>query len=59
MLDFGAVWEIAVGFAVAFVTALVVVRWVLKFISRNGYALFGWWRIIVGTAALGALLLGY
>lgn len=59
VLDFGAVWEIAVGFAVAFVTALVVVRWVLKFISRNGYALFGWWRIIVGTAALGALLLGF
>ncbi len=59
LLDFGAVWEIAVGFAVAFVTALVVVRWVLSFISRRGYALFGWWRIIVGSAALVALLLGY
>ena len=59
LLDFGAMWEIAVGFAVAFVTALVVVRWVLSFISRRGYALFGWWRIIVGSAALVALLLGY
>lgn len=59
VLDFGAVWEIAIGFAVAFVTALLVVRWVLNYISRNGYALFGWWRIIVGTAALVALSLGF
>lgn len=59
VLDFGAVWEIAVGFAVAFITAVLVVRWVLSYISRKGYALFGWWRIIVGTAALGALWLGF
>jgi len=59
VLDFGAVWDIAVGFAVAFVTALVVVRWALNYISRNGFALFGWWRIIVGSAALTALLLGF
>ncbi len=59
VLDFGAVWDIAIGFAVAFVTALLVVRWVLSYISRHGYALFGWWRIIVGTAALVALSLGF
>lgn len=59
VLDFGAVWEIAVGFAVAFITAVLVVRWVLNFISRNGYALFGWWRIIVGSAALLAIWMGF
>jgi len=59
ILDFGAVWQIGVGFAVAFVTALLVVRWVLTFISRHGYALFGWWRIVVGSAALVALALGF
>ncbi|MDM7931721.1 undecaprenyl-diphosphate phosphatase [Tabrizicola sp.] len=58
VLDFGAVWEIAIGFAVAFVSAIVVVRWVLSYIGRNGYALFGWWRIIVGSVALLALSLG-
>jgi undecaprenyl-diphosphatase len=58
ILDFGALWDIAVGFAVAFVTAVLVVRWVLNYISRNGYALFGWWRIIVGSAALLALWAG-
>ncbi|MFN3993762.1 MAG: undecaprenyl-diphosphate phosphatase [Tabrizicola flagellatus] len=59
VLDFGAVWEIAVGFAVAFVTAVIVVRWVLDYIGRHGYALFGWWRILIGSAALVALLLGF
>ncbi len=59
VLDFSGLGEIAVGFALAFVTAVVVVRWVLDYISHHGYALFGWWRIIVGCVALGALSLGY
>ena len=58
LLDFGAGLDIAIGFAVAFVTALAVVRWVLGYIGRNGYALFGWWRIIVGGATLVALQMG-
>jgi undecaprenyl-diphosphatase len=59
VLDFAALWDIAVGFAVAFLTAILVVRWVLNFIGRHGYALFGWWRIIVGSVALAALFMGY
>lgn len=59
VLDFSAWSDIAVGFAVAFVSAILVVRWVLGYVSRQGYALFGWWRIIVGTVALGALLAGF
>jgi undecaprenyl-diphosphatase len=59
LLDFDAMTEIAIGFAVAFVTAVVVVRWVLAYVSRHGFALFGWWRIIVGTAALALLWAGF
>lgn len=58
VLDFGAWSEIAIGFAVAFLSSLIVVKWVLGYVSRHGFAIFGWWRIIVGTVALGALLLG-
>ena len=50
---------IAIGFVAAFVSALFVVRGLLNYVSRNGYALFGWWRIIVGGAALALLLLGF
>jgi undecaprenyl-diphosphatase len=41
---------IAVGFVAAFITAVVVVRSLLGFVSRRGYAIFAWWRIIVGAA---------
>jgi undecaprenyl-diphosphatase len=56
-LDFGDGALIAVGFAVAFVTALAVVRGLLAFVSRRGYAPFAWWRIVVGSAGLAALAL--
>ena len=58
VLDTSALTEIAVGFTVAFLAALVVVRWVLGYVSRHGFALFGWWRIIVGAGVWVALLAG-
>lgn len=59
ILDFSAAVDIGVGFVVAFISAVLVVRWTLDFVSRNGFAIFGWWRIIVGSLALAALLLGF
>ncbi len=59
VLDFSALSEIAVGFVLAFISGLIVVRWVLDYVSRKGFALFGWWRIMVGSVALGLLLLGF
>ncbi len=58
-LDLSAWTQIGVGFVAAFVVGLIVVRWVLGYVSQSGFALFGWWRIIIGTAALAALWLGY
>lgn len=59
VLDWTAVSEIAIGLAAAFATALLVARWLLGYVSRRGYSVFGWWRIIVGTAALAALWAGF
>ena len=59
VLDFTAWNQIAIGFVMAFITGVLVVRWLLNFVSRRGYALFGWWRIIIGTLALVALTLGF
>jgi undecaprenyl-diphosphatase len=59
VLDFSAALDIGVGFVTAFIAAVLVVRWTLDFVSRNGFAIFGWWRIIVGSGALILLLLGF
>src|SRR3954470_13267804 len=48
---------VAVGFAVSFVVALVVVRAFVHYISRHGFAPFAWYRILVGAAALVWLLM--
>jgi undecaprenyl-diphosphatase len=47
---------IVTGFVAAFVMAVIVVRYLLDYVSRHGYALFGWWRLIVGSIGLIALL---
>lgn len=55
--DDGAI--IAIGFVAAFVSALLVVRSLLDFVSKRGYAPFAWWRIAVGSLGLIALLAGF
>lgn len=47
---------IAVGFVTAFLSALIVVKTFVAFISRHGFAPFAWYRIAAGALALGALL---
>lgn len=47
---------IAVGFATAFVVALLVVRAVIAVIGRIGFTPFGWYRIALGGLMLAFLL---
>ncbi|MBA5724516.1 undecaprenyl-diphosphate phosphatase [Candidatus Liberibacter sp.] len=44
--------SIIIGCFSAFVTGLIVVRFLLNFISKRGYALFALWRIIFGVIGL-------
>ena len=52
VLDFSDFGLIAVGFVAAFLTALMVVRFLLDFVSRRGFGPFAWWRIVVGVAGI-------
>src|SRR5258706_10272232 len=47
---------IAVGFVVAFVSALIVVRCLIVVISRHGFRPVAWDRIIVGALMLVVLI---
>lgn len=44
--------QIAVGFVVAFVVALVVIKAFVAFVSRSGFAPFAWYRIAAGILAI-------
>ncbi|MBS7540434.1 undecaprenyl-diphosphate phosphatase [Ancylobacter lacus] len=54
-LDDGLI--IGVGFVAAFITAVIVVKGLIAFVSRHGLTPFGWWRILVGGVGLIALAL--
>ncbi|HZP99031.1 MAG TPA: undecaprenyl-diphosphate phosphatase [Reyranella sp.] len=56
-LDWHGSGLIALGFVVAFLSALVVVKPFVRFISRHGFGLFAWYRIAVGALALALLFM--
>lgn len=51
VLSGGQIDLILIGLAASFITALCVVKTVVGFISRHGFAPFGWYRIALGIVA--------
>jgi len=51
--------EIAVGFVFAFLSAWLVVKPFLEFVTRVGFAPFAWYRIVFGAIILGVLAMGW
>src|SRR2546430_11008338 len=47
-----------IGFVVAFASALVVVRWLIRFVSHRSFNLFAWYRIVFGLALVALLATG-
>jgi len=56
-LAYDDVVTIIVGFVMAFIAGVIVVRSLLDFVSRHGFAPFAWWRIAVGSLGLVGLWL--
>ncbi len=50
---------LGVGNLVAFLVALLAIRFFITYLQRYGFKLFGWYRIIVGAALLALIFLGY
>jgi undecaprenyl-diphosphatase len=46
---------IAIGFVTAFVSGMVVIKVMLDFVAKRGFAPFAWWRIVVGVVGLGLI----
>jgi undecaprenyl-diphosphatase len=43
---------LAVATVVSFVVSLVVIRFLMAFIKKHSFAVFGWYRIVLGAAVL-------
>lgn len=50
--------NLSVGFVMSFLSAVVVVRWLLRFVSHNDFRVFGWYRIVFGLVILAACAMG-
>jgi undecaprenyl-diphosphatase len=50
--------EIGVGFVMAFLASLLVIRPFLRFVGRSGFAPFAWYRIVAGLALFAAIAAG-
>ncbi len=48
---------VTVGFVTSFIAGWFVVRKLLDYVSQHGFALFAWWRLLVGSVGLIALAL--
>ncbi len=46
---------IGIGFLAAFVSALIVVKILVQFVSTNGFTPFAYYRIVLGTVMLGLI----
>ncbi len=50
-----SIWVI--GFVTSFITAIIGIKFLIKYIQKNDFKAFGWYRIIVGALVLGSLFL--
>lgn len=56
ILSSNDITQIVIGFIAAFISGVIVVRYLLDYVSRHGFAVFAWWRLVVGSAGLAALM---
>ena len=50
---------LAIGNVVAFIVALLAIKTFIGFLNKNGFKVFGWYRIIVGAVILILMAAGY
>jgi undecaprenyl-diphosphatase len=53
-----AIWSdgnmvtLAIGFLGSFVTAYIVIKWLIKFVQNNNFNIFGWYRIVIALFSI-------
>ena len=57
VLNTEGIQYLLLGSAVAFVVALLAIRFFIRFLQQNGFKAFGWYRIALGTVLIMLILL--
>jgi undecaprenyl-diphosphatase len=57
VLNMEGIQYLLLGSAVAFVVALLAIRFFIRFLQQNGFRAFGWYRIALGTVLIMLILL--
>jgi undecaprenyl-diphosphatase len=58
VLNTNGIQLILLGSLVAFIIALIAIKFLISFLQKNGFKMFGWYRIIVGTVLILLILTG-
>ncbi len=58
LASLGGPLPVIVGIAVAAVSAALAIRWLVAYLGRGGFAVFGWWRLAVASALGAGILSG-
>lgn len=58
VLNTDGIQMILLGSLIAFIIALISIKFLISFLQKNGFKLFGWYRIIVGTVLILLILTG-
>ncbi|KAF1296905.1 undecaprenyl-diphosphatase [Enterococcus sp. JM4C] len=55
--DFQQVFLLLLGMIVAFVVSIIAIKFLLNYLKRNDFTVFGWYRIILGVILIGYWLI--
>jgi undecaprenyl-diphosphatase len=50
---------LGVGLVVAFASAFIVIRWLIRYVATHDFRPFAWYRIVFGVAVLLAAYFGW
>ncbi len=58
MIELFGWWRPLLGLAVALVSAWASMRWMVAYLQRHSFAIFGWYRLAIAALTAGLILLG-
>ncbi|TSA42238.1 MAG: undecaprenyl-diphosphate phosphatase [Chitinophagaceae bacterium] len=58
-INAGEIKTLAIGNLVAFVVAMLAIKFFIGFLKKHGFAIWGWYRIVLGSLLLILIFTGY